>query len=172
MSLDVYLREPGRTVPVTPQGSGIFIRRDGATVEISREEWELRNPGVPPVHLSMPDDPAEVFHANITHNLVPMAKAAGVYDELWRPYRLLAGYRDVRDGITSEYDFEDSVEIKAGMLIGGLRNGLHMLKLRPSTFTPLNPPNGWGTYDGLVKFVQNYLDACYLYQDAIVIVSR
>ena len=29
--------------------------------------------------------PTEVTSANITHNLVPMAKEAGIYQHLWRP---------------------------------------------------------------------------------------
>lgn len=30
-------------------GSGIFVRRNGATVEISQEEWDRENPGRIPV---------------------------------------------------------------------------------------------------------------------------
>ena len=37
-------------VPVKEDcGSGIFVRRNGATVEISREEWDKLNPGQEPV---------------------------------------------------------------------------------------------------------------------------
>ena len=80
MSLDVYLI--AESPPTSPQGgSGIFVRRNGQTVEISREEWG-------------------------------------------RAYRV------------------------------------H------------NPQNGWGNYDNLVAFTQQYLDACKRFPLARVRVSR
>ena len=33
----------------TPCGSGIFVRENGATVEITEDEWRRRNPGRGPV---------------------------------------------------------------------------------------------------------------------------
>jgi len=50
--------------------------------------------------------------------------------------------------------------------------GLHNLKIEPERYKKFNPENGWGSYDGLVKFVENYLNACYEYPDADVEVSR
>ena len=39
-----------QSVPVKEDcGSGIFVRRNGATVEISREDWDKLNPGQEPV---------------------------------------------------------------------------------------------------------------------------
>lgn len=38
--------------PVESCGSGIFVRRNGATVEVSREEWDRMNPGREPVRVS------------------------------------------------------------------------------------------------------------------------
>ena len=93
-----------------------------------------------------------MFEANITHNLGKMAQEAGLYEYLWRP--------------------EEIEIIKAGQLIDYLREGLHRLKSDPEKFKAFNPPNGWGTYEGLVEFVQNYLDACYEHPDARVEVSR
>jgi hypothetical protein len=57
-------------------------------------------------------------------------------------------------------------------LIEPLRQGLHNLKSEPERYKKFNPENGWGSYDGLVKFVENYLNACYEYPDADVEVSR
>ena len=57
-------------------------------------------------------------------------------------------------------------------LIEPLRQGLHNLKIEPERYKKFNPENGWGSYDGLVKFVENYLNACYEYPDADVKVSR
>jgi hypothetical protein len=151
MSLDVYL-----TVDA-PQarecGSGIFIRRDGATVEISREEWDRLHPDREPATVvSDETESTEVYSANITHNLNKMAEAAGIYEPLWRPDEI---------GIA-----------KAAQLIGPLREGLTRLTGDPASFTPLNPENGWGTYGELVSFVEKYLRACIEHPDAAVSVSR
>lgn len=94
----------------------------------------------------------EVFEANITHNLNTMAEAAGIYRHLWRPDEI---------GIT-----------KAAELIGPLTAGLALLKSDPARFTQHAPPNGWGSYDGLVAFVERYLEACQTDPDATVSVSR
>jgi hypothetical protein len=96
--------------------------------------------------------PVAVFDNNITHNLGTMAAAAGVYKHLWRPEEL---------GIT-----------RAEELIEPLRVGLATLKADPERFRKHNPPNGWGTYEGLVTFVENYLRACEENPDALVSVSR
>jgi len=94
----------------------------------------------------------ELFNGKITHNLVIMANAAGIYNELWRPEEI---------GITT-----------AGQLIVPLRKGLRKLNERPELFTPFNPHSGWGHYDCLLRFVTRYLDACIANPDASVVVSR
>jgi hypothetical protein len=73
MSLDVYLYADQ---PVTrPSGSGIFVRENGSTVQISVEEWNRRNPDkyIEPfkvVPVGGETTSRQVFSANITHNLV------------------------------------------------------------------------------------------------------
>jgi len=84
--------------------------------------------------------PCEIYSDNVTHNLGRMAQEAGIYKCLWRPEEL---------GIT-----------KATQLIDQLRAGLAILKSDPDRFKMFNPPNGWGSYDGLIKFVEEYLNAC------------
>ena len=96
--------------------------------------------------------PTEVYTANITHNLNKMAQEAGIYEHLWRP---------------------DEIDItNAGQLIGPLREGLALLKSDPNRFEAFNPENGWGTYEGLVSFVEKYLAACEENPDADVSVWR
>lgn len=146
MSLDVYLSLPGVKVQ---RGSGIFVRRDGKTLEITREEWDAIHPGVEPVRVvSQDDDPEYVYESNITHNVAAMAKLAGVYDCCWRPNE---------SGLT-----------KAKDLIEPLTVGLRALEADPGRFKRLNPENGWGNYDGLVEFVREYLEACVRYPEADV----
>lgn len=152
MSLDVYLKMPNAKVP---RGSGIFVRENGATVEISAEEWDRRNPDREPVLVIYDDDDENdcVFSANITHNLNTMADhAGGLYEHLWRP--------------------DECGVATASQLIEPLRAGLKKLQSEPDYFKKFNPENGWGDYEGLLSFVAKYLSACVRYPDATVEVSR
>lgn len=152
MSLDVYLTLDA-PLSAPNGGSGIYIRRNGQTVEISREEWDRAFPGQEPVILAAEYGvDCTVFEQNITHNLGKMASAAGVYEAMWRPEEI---------GIT-----------RAKELIEPLTKGLETLKAEPDKFKVHNPSNGWGDYDGLVRFVAVYLDACKQYPEAMIRVSR
>jgi len=93
-----------------------------------------------------------VFDYNITHNLGTMADAAGIYCHLWRPENL---------GIK-----------KAKELITPLSQGLHLLKSNRSNFEKYNPVNGWGSYESLLSFVEQYLYACNQYPEADIRVCR
>src|SRR6266496_3980933 len=100
MSLDVYLEAPA---PATAPGPPvILIRENGATKEISLDEWNERFPGQQ--YIAAEVNGCELYWRNITHNLNTMADAAGIYKHLWRPEEL---------GIT-----------KAGELIAPLAAGL------------------------------------------------
>ena len=96
--------------------------------------------------------PDEVHWANITHNLNTMAGEAGLYEALWRPDEI---------GIT-----------KAKQLIPILMKGLSLLLSYSERFEEFDASNRWGTYDSLVGFVKEYLQACESYPDADVSVSR
>jgi len=150
MSLDVYLELEGATVLHTEPR--IFVRVNGSTREMTREEWDERWPDREPVTMTPDVTTNEVYAANITHNLARMADKAGLYEYLWRPDEL---------GVT-----------KARELIAPLQAGLIVLGKYPGTFKALNPPNGWGTYEGLIRFVAGYLQACIEWPDATVRVWR
>lgn len=150
MSLDVYLTLKG--VQNLPSGEHIFIREDGANKEITREEWKRRFPDREPIVIEFPSDNEEVYSANITHNLNRMAGAAGIYEALWQPQK---------NGI-----------VKANQLIEPLAKGLALLLEKPEYFNQFNPVNGWGSYEGLVSFVANYIEACKQYPEAEVRASR
>jgi len=96
--------------------------------------------------------PTEVFQWNITHNLGKMARQAGIYEALWRPEELNVEY--------------------ARQLILPLTKGLEVLKNHPEHFRKFNPENGWGNYEGLLKFVEKYLEACIENPDAEVRACR
>ena len=147
MSLDVYLYN---STPTIKTGTGVYVRENGNTRELTISEVKERYPESDVQEREYETD--EVYSANITHNLNTMASEAGIYEHLWRPDEI---------GIT-----------KAKQLIEPLSECLHKLKSEPEKYKAFNPSNGWGSYEGLVKFVSNYLDACYENPDADVSVSR
>ena len=148
MSLDVSLIAKE---PVKRQGTGIFIREDGRTRELSFHEISKYFPGTHQENREE-SETKTVYEDNITHNLGKMARMAGIYLCLWRPEEL---------GIDT-----------ASFLIEGLEKGLKKLKSNPDYFKSFNPKNGWGDYDGLVAFIENYLDACKKFPDAEIEVDR
>lgn len=93
-----------------------------------------------------------VFKCNITHNLNIMAGQADLYGVIWRPE-------------------ENGIET-AAQLIVPLQDGLALLKAEPDRFKALNPQNGWGTYEGLISFVEAYLAACIENPDATIMAFR
>jgi hypothetical protein len=96
--------------------------------------------------------PICVFNYNITHNLYQMAKEAGISEHLWDP---------------------NGIGIKtAEQLIEPIANGLALLESDPQRFKKFNSENGWGTYEGLVKMLRLYLEACKENPDAEVSVSK
>lgn len=93
-----------------------------------------------------------LYSRNITHNLNTMADAAGIYEYLWHP---------------------DEIKIKkASELVEPLTDGLYRLRKLADHFRKYNPKNGWGSYEGLVAFVEEYLQACKDNPEANVEVSR
>ena len=104
----------------------------------------------------------EFFNGGTTHNLIEMAEQAGLYNAIWRPYKLF----NLSD------DEEYSREIFAKNLIDALQLGYDKLLNNPSYYIQYNSSNGWGTYDNFISFVERYLSACKKYPLAIVDVSR
>lgn len=150
MSLDVYLTaETGQNLI---NEEVIFIRSNGRVQEISYAEWERLYPGREPILTNVENSNNGVFSANITHNLGRMADAAGIYDCCWRPDE---------HGMT-----------KASQLIEPLQTGIAALRADPAKFKAFNPDNGWGSYEGLLEFAEEYLAACIEYPDADVRASR
>lgn len=127
-------------------------------------------------------DTDNLYSDNITHNLGKMAGEAGIYYALWHPCELLdpataeliraaerAGNYHDAGGV---YELERSLPTpRARDLIAPLTAGLALLESDPERFKTFNPANGWGNYDGLVRFVRDYLVACKEYPEATVEVS-
>ena len=77
------------------------------------------------------------FDRNITHNLVPMWKKAGVYDALYNS------------------DGEDPIK-----LVKVLFDGLAKMKENPNDYIILEPSNKWGTYESALVFLDGFYIAC------------
>lgn len=93
-----------------------------------------------------------LYEDNITHNLGQMADRADIYKCLWRP---------------DENGFEFAEQI-----IEPLQKGLCSMVSHPAQYEKLNPPNGWGTYEGFVLWCIDYLRACQEYPKARIKVCR
>lgn len=132
--------------------TGIFVRENGGTREITREEWERRFPGTEPVVAHGEEDDNEVWSGNITHNLTEMAKEAGIYGLLWRP--------------------EESGVLSADDLRGPLASAVRHMEADPERFRKHNADNGWGTYEDFLRFTREVLEACERYPHARVGASR
>lgn len=102
--------------------------------------------------VTLTNDGAEVYSANITHNLNTMAMRVGVYAHLWRPDEI---------NVTKARHLVAPLTVAVGDMVSG-RDYLHRF----------NQSNGWGSYDGLLEFIQQYRDACERFPDADVSVSR
>ena len=124
MSLDIYLIEP------VPEGAREPLNHcDSCTCR--SDPWST------------------LFSANITHNLVPIWTAAGVYEAL--------------------YESEGKI---AEAIIPALSLGLVRMKGDPARFRRLNASNGCGTYEGAVPWLDALLRACMDHPKALIRVSR
>jgi hypothetical protein len=113
----------------------------------------------------------EVFGANITHNLGDMAKEAGIYEALWRPYMLKESYVPIED-YHEELKYEDSVEVRAYEIIPIIEKGLEDMIARPKHYEKFNGSNGWGMYHNFVPWIEKYLKALKEFPESQVVCDR
>ena len=159
MSLDVWLTLPKNHPQAPknlPRSSKVFVRENGQTKEITREEY-IERYGSEPTVLLLPkqDDDnneyTEVWSSNITGNLRLMAEKAKLERVLWHPY-----------------DVVENSDFKAKDIVVPLGEGLLYLLKNEQSLQKLNPENGWGSYSVLTQFVISYLEACLTFPDASV----
>ena len=84
--------------------------------------------------------PCKIWAIGITHNLNTMAEAAGLYECMWRP--------------------EEMDITLASQMIHPLRCGIAVLKHDKEKLEKMNPENGYGSYDSLLRVAEKYLAAC------------
>jgi hypothetical protein len=171
MSLDVSLRR--KRPDKTEAAQAAKVLRDNG-FDLFAQEIEARH------------DTSEydgLYDSNITHNLMKMAREAGIYLACWSPGEMLAPdiakkmqeQADVGNyhGPGGELELEKTLPVAhARDLIGPLRAGLELLRSDPERFKKFNAPNGWGLYEHFVPWVAEYLAACEENPDAEVHVCR
>lgn len=95
----------------------------------------------------------EVWHNNITHNLTDLARHVGIYEYVWRP--------------------EETIDVRrANDLIGPLMRAIAMLQKNPNFYKTFDSPNGWGTFEQFCEFLNDYLNACKKYPNAVIETDR
>jgi len=146
MSLDLYLIS---TKPIKRKiGSGIFIRENGQTKELSLDEARKRYPDM--IFSNAKEETTHiVFKDNITHNLGDMASACGLYDPMWH-----------------------SEGKHAKDIINRLQVGLKYLIDNKDEMLKYNPKNNWGSYDNLLQVATDFLAACEKYPNVRIDCSR
>jgi hypothetical protein len=112
-----------------------------------------------------------LYNANITHNLNKMATKAGIYEALWRPYQLKPDYPGFDDH-KAEWEYEDANPVRGYEIIDVIEKGLDDMKKRPEYYKKFNSPNGWGTYENFLSFIEKYLIALKQFPEAIVVCDR
>ena len=150
MSIDFYLELDQVVTTITDKT--IPVRIEGSTKMVTAEEYNRMFPDREPISANPIQETTTVFEANITHNLGKMAGEAGIYECLWRP---------------NQYGYE-----KANDIIELLEDGINLLMAKPEHFKQFNASNGWGTYEGLISFAENVLNACKNYPHATIRVWR
>jgi len=132
-----------------------------------RLEYEVRIPNKDNVWASVSDiyevEPEDCLSSTaLTHNLTEMASHCGLYEPLWRPYKLF--------GITDK-DENKSI-ILAEDIVEYVEKGLKTLLKNKKSLEKFNPKNGWGSYESLVKFTTHYIWCLKRHPKARVTVSR
>ena len=92
---------------------------------------------------------AEVVNKNITHNLGPMWKEAGIYEALY-----------------------ESEGKKAKEVLPILKKGLLKMIEDPEHYRKFDSPNGWGLYENAVPWLFNLIEQFEKHPEGIIRISR
>lgn len=178
MSLDLYIKSYR---PVKHRGTGVFIRDNGQTIELKTvEEVKAHFPDADTSDINIREwEDDELFHCNMTHNLIEMAKHVPLegtdgavtlprdyerdktdfkpepltaYNLLWHPETnplLKQVHLKGKNSDGEEYE-EDVTAIDAELIRQACAVHLY-IKAHREELSKYNPDNGWGSYDNLLK---------------------
>ena len=93
--------------------------------------------------------PCEIHSQNITHNLNKMWMKAGCYDALY-----------------------NSAGKKAKKILPILKKAIDKMKKNPKAYKKLDSPNGWGTFEHALPWLEEFYEACGLNPDAIIGIDK
>lgn len=149
MSLDITIITPE---PIKKKRTGVYVRINGRTCELTKEEAIVHFPDVDPNTIIEEEiETNEFWYGNITHNLTEMAEDCLSFEEEYQHYNLYdLLWRDTQVPFTGVY---------LNIYIAHLAYCLYVLKNDPDHFKKFNPENGWGTYEQLVNFVEDFIKA-------------
>lgn len=105
----------------------------------------------------------EDYHLQITHNLNKVVSACGelvgksYYEAIWRP--------DTLTGL-------ENGKVPVLFIVSYLPDLIRDLIKYESVLTQYLPKNGYGTFEGLIEFLCNYLKECYTYKNEYVYCCR
>ena len=105
----------------------------------------------------------EDYHLQITHNLNKVVSACGelvgksYYEAIWRP--------DTLTGL-------ENGKVPVLFIVSYLPDLIRDLIKYESVLTQYLPENGYGTFEGLIEFLCNYLKECYTYKNEYVCCCR
>ena len=145
MSLDLYIKS---NAPVIKKGTGVYVRKDGPTVELKTiEEIHRHFPDSDLSKISIDKyEDCDFWHGNISHNMGRMASKVPIegseltqFDLMWQPDEhgiVKTGSSGYRNNVLKEF-----------LYMRGNREDLSLL----------NPENGWGDYDQLLEFTEDYI---------------
>lgn len=143
MSLDLFIN---LDKPVKHHGTGVFIREGGKNIELETiEEVKAHFPDIDLSNIKEVEYESDiVWHENITHNLGNMASHVPVYNStlyyyLWHP-------SDIGIKYVNQY-YKNAI-----------KTGYEYIKDNREYLEKFNPPNGWGTYENLLRFVKSLDD--------------
>lgn len=103
------------------------------------------------------------YYLNITHNLNGVVSELGLlvglpyYEVIWRPDELF----NLRNG-----------KVPVKLIINRLPMLINDLIENEAELTPHLPSNGWGTFEGLIEFLCDYLKECYKHKEDYVYCCR
>lgn len=93
-----------------------------------------------------PDEPANVGDWNFTWNLGPMLRTAGV-------------------GFSRDDNLHGRTGAECAALLG---TAIRAMEADPVRFRAMDPPNKWGSYDGILLVLREIRDACERYPTAVM----
>lgn len=149
MSLDISIKA---NVPVFKNGTGIFVRENGKTKELTAKEAKERGwDGINREYVS-----EYAWTGNITHNLGKMASNVTPEGKPYTLYDLLWGgkYKRCRD------------------LISKLHECILYMLMNKEELKKYNPENEWGTYEQLLEFTKEFQMACIDNQDCEIEICK